>query len=254
MSAPALSDDLRRAKRATRSLIAVKYGFAALGGALLICALFFAARTAIFLSAANRAAGTVVELRESISRKATTYAPVVEFGVSEKKIRVVSPFASSNPRFNVGESVTVFYDASNPHEAKIDEFMSLWGAATIVGILGSVFFSIGGGLIAAQSIARRRDEYLRTNGVPLSADFLRVELNRAYKVNGRYPYRIFAQGLNPFTAETQIFKSRNIFFDPSPYVGQKKFTVFVDRNDSKKYFVDIEFLKNVTGELSEASH
>jgi hypothetical protein len=138
----------------TRAII--KYGFAAVGAALLIGGLTLGIRTAIFLSTAIKAEGVVVELREGSSSKATMYLPVVEFAVSTgEKIQIVSPFGSSSPDHAVGDEVAVFYDANSPHAAKIGDFMPLWGAALVLGIVGGVFFAIGAGIFLAEARLNR---------------------------------------------------------------------------------------------------
>jgi len=62
--------------------------------------------------------------------------------------------------YDKGEKVEVYYLPSKPRRAEINGFFSLWGGTTIVGVLGVVFFLIGGGMIVATTLKARRDEHL----------------------------------------------------------------------------------------------
>ena len=43
----------------------------------------------------------------------------------------------------VGEKVVVRYRPDRPGEAEVDSFFTLWGAASLFGVLGLVFLSVG---------------------------------------------------------------------------------------------------------------
>lgn len=89
-------------------------------------------------------------------------------------------------------------------------------------VLGGVFLLVGLGMV---QIA-----------------FQRVEQNKGVSVNGRNPFRLVSQWQNPQTAETQMFRSKNLWFDPTDYVNDSSILVFVDNKNPRKYAMDVSFL------------
>ena len=83
---------------------------------------------------------------------------------------------------------------------------------------------------------------MKRSGTPIKAKYESVEINRSLKVNGKRPYKIHAQWLNPETDEVHIFDSDNIWFDPTDYITDDEITVLIDKKNPKRYFVDTSFL------------
>ncbi|NOZ10186.1 MAG: DUF3592 domain-containing protein [Gammaproteobacteria bacterium] len=229
-----------------KALSIIKYIFSIIGLGMLVGAYYLYQNTQSFLESAVATNGTVVKLVRSKSNNSTTYAPVVQFKTEKGELVEVTSSTSSNPPgYSRGENVEIFYLPSSPQRAKINGFFSLWGAALIVGILGGVFFSVGGGIALAVFLSNRKNEYLRKQGIPISAKFLSVEINRNVRVNNRSPFRVLAQWQNPATSEIHIFKSNNLWFDPTEHIPDRDITVFIERNNPGKYFVDLSFLPKV---------
>jgi hypothetical protein len=105
-----------------------------------------------------------------------------------------------------------------------------------------IFFAIGAGMIAATSLGKRKVAALRKSGTRIQTDFQGVERNRALDVNGEHPFQIITQWVNPESSKVQIFRSSNIWFDPTAFVTNKKIEVIIERGNPKKYLVDISFL------------
>jgi hypothetical protein len=226
-----------------KALAIIKYLFSLIGLGMLVGAFFWYKSTNAFLAEATKAEGSVIELRLSRSSDSTTYAPVVNFVTRKgEEITFVSSVSSNPPSYRVGEKVDIFYLPANPYEAKINGFFSLWGGATIVGGLGGLFFLIGIAITVLPMVKGRRDENLKHQGIPIETEFQSVERNTAYSVNGRHPFRILTQWQNPATSEVHVFHSDNLWFDPTNYIKSKRITVFVERNNPKRYFVDLSFL------------
>ena len=80
------------------------------------------------------------------------------------------------------------------------------------------------------------------NGRHVQANFERVELNTSLRVNGACPYRIVCQWLNPATNQVHVFKSHNLWFDPTDYISGKTLEVIIDPNSYKRYVVETSFL------------
>jgi hypothetical protein len=225
-----------------KAIAVAKYLVTLFGVAMLIGAYFLYANARSFVTTASRTQGTVVSLRPQLSNNSRTYAPVVSFRVGAQQIEFKSTTGSNPPAYHIGESVPVIYSPANPYLAKIDSFFSLWGGTVIVAGIGSAFLLIGGGIMAAGPLRRRSDNRLMQEGLPIQADFQQVDLNTAVSVSGRHPFRVIAQWQDPSTAKIRVFKSHNLWFDPSRFITQKQIRVFLDRNNPKRYYVDLSFL------------
>jgi hypothetical protein len=222
----------------------VKYVFAIVGAGMLLGAGAMRAHTSTFLAHASAAQGTVVALqpKRSSDNGSTTYSPVVRFEHDGQMIEFTSQTSSSPPAYHVDEIVPVLYLDTNPYDAKLNAFFSLWGGVVILGGLGAVFLLIGGGMILVPLRRKRADDYLAHEGVPVEADIQSVGINTAVSVSGRNPFRIVAQWQDPATSQVHVFESHNIWFDPSSFIKQKSVRVFIDRTNPKKYYVDVSFL------------
>ena len=226
-----------------KTINTLKYIFTLTGIGLLAGAFYMYLSTSEFLEKATRVDGTVIDLIASRSSDSTTYKPVVSYTTLEGvNLEFTSSSSSNPPAYSRGERVDVFYLPDAPHDAKINGYFSLWGAATILAILGSVFFLIGGGIMLAGILKARKDEYLKTYGVRILTDFQSVELNKSVTVNGKHPFRVLCQWQHPLTSEIHIFESDNLWYDPSAHIKVSNITVFIEKDNPKKYYVDLAFL------------
>jgi hypothetical protein len=233
-----------------KALKIIKYIFTIIGLGMLTGAFFIYKNTSKFLETAVTTQGTVVELVESRSSSSSDnsimYSPVVNF-IDKKgvEVKVYSSTSSNPPSYNVGEKVEVLYAPETPQDAKIKGFFSLWGGATILGILGGIFFTIGGAMFIFDKRKNNMLTHLKQNGTRIESDFQSVGLNTSLAVNGRNPFQIVSQWQNPATSKLHLFTSDNIWFDPTDFIKTDKIKVLIDRNDPKKYHVDLSFLPEV---------
>ncbi|RZJ47761.1 MAG: DUF3592 domain-containing protein [Flavobacterium sp.] len=224
----------------------IKYVFSIVGLALLIGAFFLYQNKKSFLEKAITVEGTVTELLPSRSDNSTTYKPVVTFTTKDdKKIEYTSSVSSNPPSYHVGEKVEIFYDPADPYDADINGFFSLWLAPLILGIMGSIFFLIGFSIILFGKMKQKKIEDLKFNGKRISTKFDHVQLNSNYKVNGRSPFLIYSQWLNTTTNELHLFKSEDIWFDPTDFIPSEEIKVLIDPANPKRYYMDISFLPKV---------
>lgn len=229
-------------------LSATKYLFAAIGLGLLLGAAAVYSHTASFVSRASRAHGTVTAmLPQRSSSNGTTYKPVVRFELAGGQMEFADSVSSNPPAYQVGEAVSVLYLESSPNDAKIDSFMSLWFLPTLLGGMGAIFLALGGGLILVPALLRRTDERLLHQGTPIEAEFQGVSVNSSISVNGRCPYRVTAQWLDPATSRMRVFQSHNVWFDPTAYIKDKTLKVFLDPNNPSRYYMDLSFLPKLAG-------
>lgn len=225
-------------------LVVVRYLFTAIGVALLVAAFYAYHDTKNFLEGALTADGVVTELVRSRSSDSNSYLyrPVVEFYADDGAlIEITSSIGSSPPSYAVGEEVTVVYHADRPHKARIDSFLSLYGLQLILAVMGSIFFLVGFTMIFFSRRRSAQVEYLKQNGSPVQAQVQSVERNTSLRVNGRSPYKIYAQWQNPYNGELHVFESENIWFNPEEYL-QDQVTVLINERDPGKHYMDISFL------------
>ncbi len=221
----------------------IKYVFTVIGLGMLVGAFFLFKGTQAFLVEAIVTEGRVVELVESRSSDSSTYAPVVEFKTfNGTTFEFLSSSGSNPPSYDVGEIIEVLYQEADPKSARINSFMSLWGGTTILAGLGTVFFSIGFIILLVGILNSRKIKYLKAHGVKINTKLKSVELNSSLKVNGRSPYNIYAQWENPASSKLHVFKSENIWFDPSEHINGDDITVLIEKDNPEKYYVDISFL------------
>ncbi len=228
-----------------RTLFIVKYLFASLGLIFICVGLWQYFETNALINRAYSTKGVVIDLIRGASSESSSgnYKPVVRFKTERgEEIEFVSGLGTSPPLFDRGEIVTIFYQPDSPENAKIDEFWSLWFFSVLSGGMGIISFSVGGGMILFSSLGKKREERLRREGTRIQAKFNGVELNRRLRVNNRSPYRITCQWQDPVSSKLHIFKSENLWFDPTDFVKTKTITVFIDMKNPKKYYVDVSFL------------
>lgn len=224
--------------------------FAVVGLGLLIGGLFSFQHTRHFLQSAVPAPGVVIEnvWRETNTNSGTSgsFYPRIHFRTADgQEISFITNTGASPPSHRVNEPVTILYDPQEPHNASIKSFTDLWLLPTILGGLGIVFCSFGAVAIVWKGVSTRKDAWLRQNGRRIQAEFTRVELNTSLDVNGANPYHIVCQWLDPASNTMHIFKSPNIWFDPTAYIPGKTIEVLIDPNDPHRYLVETAFLPKV---------
>ncbi|MDR0277390.1 MAG: DUF3592 domain-containing protein [Paucimonas sp.] len=227
-------------------LAVMKYLFMVSGGLLLLGAAMSYHNTSTFLASALHAQGVVIDLEEHYGDGSVTYRPVVTFlDEQARPVRFTSALGSAPAAYGKGEAVTVRYLPNQPEDARIDSFFEHWGTVVVMLVVGIPFFLVG---VLLALFGRRRTHnkaYLQKNGVVVQAQVREVLRNRSVSLNGKNPFVIVCEWLNPHTSQVHVFESENIWFEPSPYLGNEKIRVFIDKNNLRKYHVDISFLPKV---------
>lgn len=222
--------------------------FAVIGAAMLIGAIAIAVAQQRFRAQAVHAQGVVVEHSYSRSNDSSssgsggTYCPVVHFTDADgQQIEFIGSVCSQPPAENVGDTVAVLYRKGDPHDARIDSFLTRWFAAMIVGGIGSVFFIIGLALVVPSLRRRRIAAELQATGVAIQADVVEVARDTSFKLNGRSPWRIHAQWRDPASGKIHLFRSDMLWFDPSEYLGEQ-ISVLIRPGQPKRYWMDTRLL------------
>ena len=218
--------------------------FGGVGIILLVVTYFLWANERDFMAIAKTAKGQVVSLQYSRDSdgKGGAYYPVVEYNYNGKMTSFRSNTGSDPASYSMGDNVDVYFNPDNLQDAQIKSFSSQWVAVIIVGSIGFVFTLIGGG-IGMFIVKKSNDkEYLLANGRRIDTTFQGVRLNTSYSVNGRNPYVICSQLLDPGTNMLYNYESDNIWFNPESYIKNGKVAVYIDPANPKKYYTDISFL------------
>lgn len=117
-----------------------------LGVALLVGGVIAFVYTKRFVSGAERATGTVIDLSSRTDSDGdVTYHPVVRFTTAEgRTVQFVSSSGSSPASESEGDRVEVLYDPDDPEDAKLSGFFDLWLWPLALGGLGgmAVFFGL----------------------------------------------------------------------------------------------------------------
>src|SRR5262245_19726332 len=89
------------------------------------------------IATATRRDGVVIDLIASHDSESETYHPRVRFMTANgEAVEFTGSVGSDPPGFDIGEQVTVLYDAANPNDSRIDAFFQLWFAPLMLGVLG----------------------------------------------------------------------------------------------------------------------
>jgi hypothetical protein len=221
------------------------YGAFAVGALMLIISLALWNKTRYFIAHAEKADGTVTKMLEVLDKddNSPMYRPVVAFTTRKgEAVAFTSSFSSRPPAYVVGESVEVLYDPRNTLDARINGFGSLWLGPWILGGLGALFTAVGVSIVLAGRMGDRKKNYLMAYGNALQTDLQGVDRNTSLTVNGRNPWRVTSQWLDPASNKLRIFHSENLWFDPAKFLTAKQVTVLLDPNDPKSYYMDLSFL------------
>lgn len=221
----------------------LKYLFSVVGGALLVGAFLWYQNTVTFLDEAMEVPGVVTDLVYSRSSDSRSYYPVVEFNDAGGQLIEFQSSSGSNPAsYSVGEKVSVLYTVGEPESARIDGFFSLWGGAVILAIIGGAFFLVGALMVLVPMVSKARGAKLRENGQLVVARVQNVEQNTGLVMNGQSPFRIVTQWQDPATAAIHVFRSDNLWFDPTDHIPGETVNVYIRPDNPKRYWVDTSFL------------
>lgn len=221
----------------------IKYVFFVIGLCLLGGAGYLHQNTQSFLSQAVTGEGVVISFSTSRSDNSDVYHPVVAFKTKTGElIQFTESVGRNPPAYKEGEIVEVLYNLASPKEARLNNFTSLYVAPLILGIIGSVFFFVGFSIFLYGYLKQKKSKYLLSNGVPVQTKIEQIAINTSININGKSPYQISSQWVDPNNQELYIFKSENIWFDPSDYISSEMITVLIEVGNPKKYYMDIAFL------------
>lgn len=155
---------------------------------------------------------------------------------------------SSN--FYEGKEIEIYYDINNPSKIGVKSIDLVF---LIFPGIGSIFLVIGGVGIIIKGRRKALEKKLMSYGDKVFAKIIDVCNNTRYTVNGRHPYVIICQWDNEIDGKEYIFKSGNLWFDPTFAIEQKNIDtlpVYIDMNNKKKYVIDTSILADEVVDLT----
>lgn len=170
---------------------------------------------------------------------------IVKYNIANTEY--VTQLNEFNSKMYVGKKINIYYDPNDPGNIKTDSILVYVICIPIGGI-----FTIVGGIfifINLKSVMRRKN--LIENGDVFTGTIFDVKMNTLLTINHRHPYKAECEVIDPYTNERYLYSSENIVNDISELIGSNV-TVYVDKNNKGKYFVDInELINNVASNVHD---
>ncbi len=114
--------------------------------------------------------------------------------------------------------------------------------------MGLLLLLIGVPLLVWYIRRIRRQKQLYEEGIYLSLPVSDIRLDTRVRVNGRYPFVVEAQYTDPETREIYLFRSRALMHNPSRELENRTVRVYMDRNNPRNYYMDIDAALSLDGE------
>ena len=208
-----------------------------------IVSVFEFKNTLNLLSNSRKTFGRIIDIEEEKRRNGGyMYSPVIKYkSVTGDEYIYDSNTKTGYTSYKIGQEIELIYDKNNPQNARVNSFLDIWFLTIIMGV-GGWASTIGGTILLFFTLKKRRlEEYLIKNGQRISAEFISIGRGNI-SINEETSYVINCQWQNPQNNVLYVFKSDDIWFDPTNYIKDKKIEVLIDPKDPKKYYVDLSFL------------
>lgn len=229
-----LGSGKRRSVRSTFYILGIFFIF--LGG------IFFGAGCGVIVSdinfkkTADKTQAVILEIERytyrSGGKNKTRGHVTIAYEVNGKDY--VQELSEYNSSMRKGEEIDIYYNPDDPNDFRT---CSLTIPVVFMGI-GGLFMALGAVFVATNIISAKRRKDLMENGDALTGTITAVNMNRSVRINGRHPYKAECEVIDPFSSEKYLYSSQNVTNDISYLIG-REVTVYVDKNDKSKYFVDI---------------
>ena len=109
----------------------------------------------------------------------------------------------------------------------------------IFGGIGTIFLILGIVFLIVELCKKKRSDALLASGHYILGEVVDIAANINVNVNGRYPYYIIAQYIDPHGVR-HIFKSPSLRIFRDPELIGKKVKVYVENDSFKHYYVDVD--------------
>ncbi len=197
------------------------------------------------IAGAEKAIGEIADAKYVRTKKGSDmYQAVVRFTARTGQSITYTSSLSTSVKPSIGKKVEIFYRPEQPEIARINSFTELYLFPFVFGGSGIVLLALGFMSWYLVYARKNRLVFLKSHGYEIPATVTKIFYNRTFRVNGRSPYKIYATGTHPVSAVPTEFISHNIWVSDLPKVlgERKQITVYMDRNNPKKYVFDVDFL------------
>lgn len=183
---------------------------------------------------------TIGTITSIVSTSSDTPDVYVTYNVDGKRYTSVMRGYSST--FYEGKKIDIYYMKNDPNTigSKKLELLLL-----LIPFMGLIFLLIGGTNIFKIISNKKKKERLIKTGTKIEATYLETTTNFHVNILGRNPSNIICEYDDPISKNTYRFKSERLWYDPSLYISDceiETFTVYVNKDNMKDYYVDIEEL------------
>lgn len=105
--------------------------------------------------------------------------------------------------------------------------------------LGAVLLIVGVLCLCLEVRTRVRNNRLISSGQYIMAEISEITMNYTVSVNRSHPYIVICRYQDMY-GNIHLFRSRNLFFDPAPLLKDQMVRVYVEGEDYKHYYMDID--------------
>ena len=107
------------------------------------------------------------------------------------------------------------------------------------GGMGLLFFTLGLVFLITLGNQKKNAKRLLENGNYVIAEIFDISQNYNVSVNNKHPFIVSCK-YEAMDGVVHIFKSRYLYFNPEPLLKNNVVRVYVDNDNFKKYYVDID--------------
>ena len=201
--------------------------FSLIGGLFLAVGLAVLGAQLQYFKGAVPVEATVLDLRNSET--------MVMYTVDGTPYTAWLTYSSSN--LHSGDQLTVYYRPEAPQQPQIKAFMAIF--CSIFCGIGGIFFVLGIIFLCMCRHSTRLRSYLLETGTRIDATIAEIGFNRSLSVNGRSPYVIRCQAVNPEDGKLYTFQSDNLWYNPQEFLQNiTTLSVYINPNNYKQYTVD----------------
>jgi len=186
--------------------------------------------------------GTIISITQTVN---DDFVVIIEYVYDDLVYTTHSSIYDSS--MNEEDKIIIYVDPSNPEKIYQPDFFFF---VIFPGIFASVFGVIGiVGLYSGLKFKTIKSQFM-SSGKKIVATITDIHINHNNRltVGSKVSYRsqITCKFIDEFTGIEQIFKSSRFWLPAGHGLqnGVTKVHVYVDKTDSKKYFIDIESLNS----------
>lgn len=210
--------------------------FSVVGLLTLIVCLIVAFNSNHFIKNAYKVQGIIVAKQNNNNGNRGT---VVSYSLhNQNHVAIMKEYSSF---WHVGEKITLYVDKTNPDRVKSKSLSYLvafiFGGVSLSFLFVALIFAVHNRRFSLSAIR------LKTSGKRVIAEVISGEPVNYISVNRKHPYVVDCSYQDEVTGLTYLYRSNHIWEEPSTLIG-KQVSVYIDRNNPKRYYVDMEELIN----------